>query len=244
MEEKVFVLERQNLEETLVLVEEKLNKVIESSSNLNSIFDDSNNEYFEYLKRNANKINEEDIVELVNMQTRLGDLEVDSDTLERERKAYDKMLDKPYFAKINLKADDTKTEEQYYIGLHSLVDDNKEYRVIDWRSPIASIFYDYEKGPCSIKTNSSILKCNLLNKRQFGIGGGKFCDGQVLVSDDLLGKYDRFKPKFARQYSSLKDIMFNVAKAFCADVENGAFPSVKESFVLEEEEIVKLENYR
>ena len=77
-----------------------------------------------------------------------------------------------------------------------------------------------------------------------GIGGGKFCDGQVLVSDDLLGKYDRFKPKFARQYSSLKDIIFNVAKAYCADVENGAFPSVKESFVLEEEEIVKLENYR
>ena len=47
-----------------------------------------------------------------------------------------------------------------------------------------------------------------------GIGGGKFCDGQVLVSDDIFGKYDRFKPKFARQYSSLKDIIFNVAKAF------------------------------
>ena len=43
-----------------------------------------------------------------------------------------------------------------------------------------------------------------------GIGGGKFCDGQVLVSDDLLGKYDRFKPKFARQYSSLKDINQNL----------------------------------
>lgn len=77
-----------------------------------------------------------------------------------------------------------------------------------------------------------------------GIGGGKFCDGQVLVSDDLLGKYDRFKPKFARQYSSLKDIIFNVAKAFVSDVENGAFPSIKESFVLEDEEIEKLENYR
>jgi 3-methyl-2-oxobutanoate hydroxymethyltransferase len=77
-----------------------------------------------------------------------------------------------------------------------------------------------------------------------GIGGGKFCDGQVLVSDDLLGKYDRFKPKFARQYSSLKDIIFNVAKAFFNDVENGVFPSIKESFVLDNEEIEKLENYR
>ncbi len=77
-----------------------------------------------------------------------------------------------------------------------------------------------------------------------GIGGGKFCDGQVLVSDDLLGKYDRFKPKFARQYSSLKDIIFNVAKAYCSDVENGVFPSIKESFVLDNEEIEKLENYK
>lgn len=77
-----------------------------------------------------------------------------------------------------------------------------------------------------------------------GIGGGKFCDGQVLVSDDIFGKYDRFKPKFARQYSSLKDIIFNVAKAFCSDVESGLFPSVKESFTLELEEIEKLENYR
>lgn len=76
------------------------------------------------------------------------------------------------------------------------------------------------------------------------IGGGKFCDGQVLVSDDLLGKYDRFKPKFARQYSSLKDIIFNVAKAYCSDVESGVFPSVKESFSLDSEEIEKLENYR
>ncbi len=77
-----------------------------------------------------------------------------------------------------------------------------------------------------------------------GIGAGKFCDGQVLVSDDMLGKYDRFKPKFAKQYSSLKDIIFNVAKAYCSDVENGIFPSIKESFMLEAEEIEKLENYR
>ncbi len=77
-----------------------------------------------------------------------------------------------------------------------------------------------------------------------GIGGGRFCDGQVLVSDDIFGKYDRFKPKFARQYSSLKDIIFNVAKTFCSDVEDGSFPNVNESFTLDIGEIEKLENYR
>ena len=76
-----------------------------------------------------------------------------------------------------------------------------------------------------------------------GIGGGRFCDGQILVSDDILGKYDNFCPKFARQYSSLKDIIFNVARAYCNDVEKGNFPSVAESFTLDNDEAQKLENY-
>ncbi len=188
MEDKILIEEKANLKDTLELVEKKLNNLSDSSKKLDSIFDASNGEYFEYLKRNANKINEEDVVELVNMQSRLDDLEQDSDSLEREKKAYNKMLDKPYFAKIDLDADDTRHIENYYIGLHSLVD-NHEYKVIDWRSPIASIFYDYEKGPCKIQTKSSALKCNLLNKRQFGITKGNldyYIDTTINIEDALL----------------------------------------------------------
>ena len=188
MEDKILIEEKANLKDTLELVEKKLNNLFDSSKKLDSIFDASNGEYFEYLKRNANKINEEDVVELVNMQSRLDDLEQDSDSLEREKKAYNKMLDKPYFAKIDLDADDTRHIENYYIGLHSLVD-NHEYKVIDWRSPIASIFYDYEKGPCKIQIKSSALKCNLLNKRQFGITKGNldyYIDTTINIEDALL----------------------------------------------------------
>lgn len=188
MEDKILIEEKANLKDTLKLVEKKLNNLSDSSKKLDSIFDASNGEYFEYLKRNANKINEEDVVELVNMQSRLDDLEQDSDSLEREKKAYNKMLDKPYFAKIDLDANDTRHIENYYIGLHSLVD-NHEYKVIDWRSPIASIFYDYEKGPCEIQTKTSILKCNLLNKRQFGITKGNldyYIDTTINIEDALL----------------------------------------------------------
>ena len=62
-------------------------------------------------------------------------------------------------------------------------------------------------------------------------------------ANDILGKYDEFCPKFARQYSSLKDIIFNVARAYCNDVENGNFPSIAESFTLDINEAQKLENY-
>ncbi len=94
-----------------------------------------------------------------------------------------------------------------------------------------------------VPQESSKFITKKINIPTIGIGGGKFCDGQILVSDDILGKYDNFCPKFARQYSSLKDIIFNVAKAYCSDVEKGNFPSVAESFTLDNDEAQKLENY-
>lgn len=83
-----------------------------------------------------------------------------------------------------------------------------------------------------------------INIPTIGIGAGVDCDGQILVSDDMLGKYDRFKPKFARQYVSLKDIILNAAKQYCVDVENASFPNASESFELEYKEVCELENHK
>ena len=94
-----------------------------------------------------------------------------------------------------------------------------------------------------VPAESSNFITQRLNIPTIGRGGGKFCDGQILVSDDILGKYENFCPKFARQYSSLKDIIFNVARAYCNDVEKGNFPSISESFTLDNEEAQKLESY-
>ena len=181
-------LEKNYLNTTLALVNEKLNEVEKSSKKLEGVFDESNSEYFEYLKRNANKINEEDVVELVNMQDRLGDLERDSIDYVKQEQIYHKMLDKPYFSSIVIN-EKGGPDEKYYIGINSLIDNNKVFRVVDWRSPIASIFYDYEQGECEIKTNSSILKCDLLNKRQYGITKGNldyYFDSTINIEDDIL----------------------------------------------------------
>lgn len=61
-----------------------------------------------------------------------------------------------------------------------------------------------------------------------GIGAGKYCSGQVLVSDDILGKFSDYVPKFVRQYANLKEIIKKVASSYIEDVRNGGFPEEKE----------------
>lgn len=71
-------------------------------------------------------------------------------------------------------------------------------------------------------------------------GAGRYCTAQVLVSDDVFGKYSEFKPKFARKYGDMKSLIFDCAKKFNDDVKRGAFPSDDEVFKLSEEELKQL----
>jgi 3-methyl-2-oxobutanoate hydroxymethyltransferase len=69
-----------------------------------------------------------------------------------------------------------------------------------------------------------------------GIGAGGGCDGQVLVTHDLLGLFDRFTPKFVRKYANLHSEMEDAFKAFINDVENHAFPAKEHTVEMPEEE--------
>jgi len=63
-----------------------------------------------------------------------------------------------------------------------------------------------------------------------GIGAGPDCDGQVLVLHDMLGLTFQDAPKFARRYAKVGEIISNAVKEYCADVQNGSFPSDAESY--------------
>ena len=63
-----------------------------------------------------------------------------------------------------------------------------------------------------------------------GIGAGPKCDGQVLVTPDLLGLFEGFRPKFVRRYAELGEPIRNAARAYVADVQAGRFPDAGESF--------------
>ncbi len=73
-----------------------------------------------------------------------------------------------------------------------------------------------------------------------GIGGGQYCDGQVLVTNDMLGLFDRFVPKFVKQYTKLSHIILEGVKKFKEEVEAGKFPDEAHSFIMKDEDIKKL----
>lgn len=63
-----------------------------------------------------------------------------------------------------------------------------------------------------------------------GCGAGPYCNGQVLVLHDVLGLFDRFVPKFVKQYANLKPEILKAIASYKKEVEEGIFPSESHSF--------------
>ncbi len=74
-----------------------------------------------------------------------------------------------------------------------------------------------------------------------GIGAGKDCDGQVLVTHDMVGLFDRFTPKFVKQYAKISETISSAIAEYKEEVENGSFPEEKHSFTMQAEELDKVE---
>jgi len=69
-----------------------------------------------------------------------------------------------------------------------------------------------------------------LNMPTIGIGAGVNCDGQALVTNDLLGLFDKFKPKFVKRYVDLSEAMLAAFTAYKEEVEKSVFPSKEYSY--------------
>ncbi len=63
-----------------------------------------------------------------------------------------------------------------------------------------------------------------------GIGAGPHCDGQILVLHDVIGLFERFVPKFAKQYTDVKEEALKAIRAYKEEIEKGIFPSDEQSF--------------
>lgn len=84
----------------------------------------------------------------------------------------------------------------------------------------------------------------LISKRleipTIGIGAGVACDGQVLVFHDLVGLYDRFTPRFVRQYADIGNAISEAVRSFAEEVESREFPTSDHIFTINDREYEEL----
>ncbi|HEX3836646.1 MAG TPA: 3-methyl-2-oxobutanoate hydroxymethyltransferase [Steroidobacteraceae bacterium] len=83
-----------------------------------------------------------------------------------------------------------------------------------------------EKIPAQVGERVS----KLLTIPTIGIGAGPHTDGQVLVTQDMLGINKEFSPRFLRRYAQLHDVMTEAFRQYTADVKGGKFPAADESY--------------
>jgi 3-methyl-2-oxobutanoate hydroxymethyltransferase len=88
----------------------------------------------------------------------------------------------------------------------------------------------------SLPTRLAALISQRLEIPTLGIGAGIGCDGQVLVTHDLLGLFDRFTPRFVKNYADLHGEMQRAFTEYIEDVESRSFPGEEHSIEMPEEE--------
>lgn len=124
------------------------------------------------------------------------------------------------------------------------------YKVQGKTAEAAKVIIDDAKKLQKIGCFSIVLECipspiariitSELKIPTIGIGAGKDCDGQVLVINDMVGLFDRFVPKFVKQYSKISINILEGITAFKEEVESGKFPSSEYEFTIKNDELEKI----
>jgi len=86
------------------------------------------------------------------------------------------------------------------------------------------------------------LVAESVNVPVIGIGAGVDVDGQVLVTHDMVGLFDKFIPKFVKQYTQIRPIILEALSAYKKEVQEASFPAPEHSFKMPEETLAQLKS--
>lgn len=107
------------------------------------------------------------------------------------RKRFKKMMDSPFFGRVDFRYDGDDKPELFYIGIGNLSERAGSLPLVyDWRAPVSGLFYDYDKGPASYEAPSGVFEGEITSKWQYKIRNGKMIyefESDVKIDDEILG---------------------------------------------------------
>ncbi|OON85800.1 hypothetical protein BXO88_10170 [Oribacterium sp. C9] len=132
---------------------------------------------------------QETLIEFETMSRAVEELNISSRTVSTALSKVNRLLPRPYFARIDVQFPDETEEESYYIGTTSVSNEDHEPVVIDWRSPIAEVYYNQQMGETSYEVDGRKIPVDLKLRRQFDIEQNvlkAYFDTKIALEDPLL----------------------------------------------------------
>ena len=109
---------------------------------------------------------------------------------QKKRHRMKKMLDSPFFGSVDFQYEGEEEAETFYIGIGNFAEERGSVPLIyDWRAPVSSLFYDYDKGPASYVAPAGTMEGEILSKWQYKIRGGRMIyefESDLKIDDDIL----------------------------------------------------------
>lgn len=143
----------------------------------------------EYYWENYTEMDEYGYENYDNQQALLHQMHTNRERLELKHR-FQKMLDSPFFGRVDFVYEGEEDPESFYIGIGNFSGNTGMTPLIyDWRAPVSSLFYDYDRGNASYEAPAGIMSGEILSKWQYKIRGGNMIyafESDTKIDDDIL----------------------------------------------------------
>lgn len=185
MEDRLFAEEKEYLSEMIRKIGDQIEKTKEALSKGQKEIDNMHDYYWQ----NYTEMDQYGYEDYDNQQALLEQVNANAKQAKRKQRLK-RMLDSPYFGRVDFRYEGEEEEETFYIGIGNFAERAGAVPLIyDWRAPVCGLFYDYDKGRASYQAPSGEMEGEICQKRQYKIQGGRLiyafaCDTKI--DDDIL----------------------------------------------------------
>ena len=173
------------LEEVELKLKKRLDEIRKSLSDGQKEIDNMQEYYWE----NYTEMDEYGYEDYDNQQALLHQVNANQEKLQLKHR-FEKMLDSPFFGRVDFVFDGEEEAEPFYIGIGNFAEKaGMQPLVYDWRAPVSGLFYDFDKGPAVYQAPAGEIQGEILSKWQYKIKNGKMIyefESDVKIDDEIL----------------------------------------------------------